>query len=154
MDDFENYETAQSGVSATVPIQCSALRKGQYAMLNGFPCKIVEMSTSKTGKHGHAKVHLVGHDIFTGKKCEDLCPSTHKMDTPVITRKDYTYVGQEDGFLCLMDDTGCVKETVRIPTDETICKQIQEAVDDDNTTLLLTVICFDQQEMVVAVKKC
>ena len=30
------------------------------------PCKIVEMSTSKTGKHGHAKVHLVALDIFTG----------------------------------------------------------------------------------------
>ena len=31
------------------------------------PCKIVEMSTSKTGKHGHAKVHMVAIDIFTGK---------------------------------------------------------------------------------------
>jgi translation elongation factor P/translation initiation factor 5A len=30
------------------------------------PCKIVEMSTSKTGKHGHAKVHMVALDIFTG----------------------------------------------------------------------------------------
>jgi translation elongation factor P/translation initiation factor 5A len=24
------------------------------------------MSTSKTGKHGHAKVHMVALDIFTG----------------------------------------------------------------------------------------
>ena len=29
----------------------------------GRPCKIVDMSTSKTGKHGHAKVHLVGIDV-------------------------------------------------------------------------------------------
>ena len=30
---------------------------------SGRPCKIVDMSTSKTGKHGHAKVHLVAIDV-------------------------------------------------------------------------------------------
>lgn len=45
-----------SGASDTYPVQCSSLRKNGYVMIKGRPCKIMEMSTSKTGKHGHAKV--------------------------------------------------------------------------------------------------
>ena len=74
-------------------------------MLKGNACKIVEMSTSKTGKHGHAKVHIVGIDIFDGKKYEDLSPSTHNMDVPVIRRQQFPLV-------CLKDLIGGRAETL------------------------------------------
>lgn len=70
----ENFEGAESGASQTYPQQCSALRKNGFVVLKGRPCKIVEMSTSKTGKHGHAKVRsccacllplcLLRNDVF------------------------------------------------------------------------------------------
>lgn len=80
----QTFESANAGASATFPMQCSALRKKSvlprstfssttdldyfdlysgHVVIKGRPCKIVEMSTSKTGKHGHAKVHLVAIDV-------------------------------------------------------------------------------------------
>ena len=47
---------AGAGASETYPEQCSKMRKGTYVMIKNHPCKVMEMSTSKTGKHGHAKV--------------------------------------------------------------------------------------------------
>ena len=87
--DDTHFDQAVSGASTTYPMQCSALRKNGFVMLKGRPCKIMEMTTSKTGKHGHAKVHLVGIDIFNSKKYEDLCPSTHNIDVPNVNRNDF-----------------------------------------------------------------
>ncbi|KAI9892867.1 MAG: Eukaryotic translation initiation factor 5A [Vezdaea aestivalis] len=109
-----------AGASATFPMQCSALRKNGHVVIKGRPCKIVDMSTSKTGKHGHAKVHLVALDIFTGKKLEELCPSTHNMDVPNVTRSEYQLLDvSDDGFLNLMNDNGETKDDVKVPEGET-----------------------------------
>jgi translation initiation factor 5A len=113
------FDSADAGASATYPMQCSALRKNGHVVIKGRPCKIVDMSTSKTGKHGHAKVHLVALDIFTGKKLEDLCPSTHNMDVPNVTRREYQLLDiSDDGFLSLMSDDGDTKDDVRVPDGE------------------------------------
>lgn len=89
--DF-SIDSADAGASLTYPMQCSALRKGGHVLIKKRPCKIIDMSTSKTGKHGHAKVHLIAEDIFTKKKLEDLSPSTHNMDVPNVTRTEYAFV--------------------------------------------------------------
>ena len=115
-DDFE--QTEQTG-SETFPMQCSALRKNGFVVLKGFPCKIVDMSTSKTGKHGHAKVHLVGLDIFTGKKYEDICPSTHNMDVPVVKRTEYQLLDvTPDGYTSLLLDSGETRDDLKLPDGE------------------------------------
>lgn len=153
-DDFTNQ--ASAGAAQTFPQQCSALRKNGHVVIKGKPCKIMEMSTSKTGKHGHAKVHIVGLDIFTGKKYEEICPSTHNISVPNVTRKEYMVLSLEDGYFSLLDDKGetfQIKMSVQgggpLCSEETAKKYIEEH--DDNC--MANVLSALGEEMVKELKE-
>jgi len=97
--DDEKYAAEATGnadAALTYPMQACALHKNGYAILKSKRCKINEITTFKTGKHGHAKCSIKGKDIFTGAGVEDMCPSTHNMDVPVVKRTEYDcmYISQ------------------------------------------------------------
>ncbi|KAJ1928192.1 translation initiation factor eIF5A [Tieghemiomyces parasiticus] len=117
-DHEQEFAQTTSAGSLTYPLQCSALRKNGHVVIKGRPCKIVDMSTSKTGKHGHAKVNMVATDIFTGRKYEDMSPSTHNMDVPHIKRAEYSLIDIDNGFLALMDGDGLPKDDIKLPENE------------------------------------
>merc|ERR1712093_152809 len=150
-EHHETFEGASAGASLTYPLQCSALRKNGHVVIKGRPCKIVDMSTSKTGKHGHAKVHLVAIDIFTNKKLEDLSPSTHNMDVPNVVRVEYQLVNIDDGFLNLMTNEGVSKDDVKVPEGE-VGDQIQQMF-DDGKDVLVTIVSAMGEEHALAVKE-
>ncbi|QKX53464.1 uncharacterized protein TRUGW13939_00543 [Talaromyces rugulosus] len=146
------FDSADAGASATFPMQCSALRKNGHVVIKGRPCKIVDMSTSKTGKHGHAKVHLVAIDIFTGKKLEDLSPSTHNMDVPNVSRKEFQLLDiTDDGFLSLMDDGGNTKDDVKVPDGE-VGDRINKLFTDEGKDVSVTVMSAMGEEVAVECK--
>lgn len=160
----EEFEGADAGASKTFPRQCSALKKNGHVVIKGKPCKIVDMSTSKTGKHGHAKVHLVGLDIFTNKKYEDICPSTHNMEVPHVKREEYTVIDvNADGYFSLMDSSSdvrddlkfdksyCVVDNVSLADDadalNTLRNKVQQALDDDKDVLVQVVSALDDEKV-------
>ena len=138
MSDDETFEKTDSGASLTFPMQAGSLKKGGFAMLKGFPCKIVEMTTSKAGKHGHAKATLVGTDIFTDKKYEDSCPTSHNMEVPNVVRREYLLISIENEYATLMDEKSITREDLKIPQDE-IGVGLQKSFDNGDE-LLITVI--------------
>ena len=58
-------------------------------MIKGFPCKVVEHNSCKTGKHGSAKIVLKGKDILTGKTRECTYHAGEMCDAPVVKKVDY-----------------------------------------------------------------
>lgn len=150
-EEEHNFEVADAGSSLTFPMQCSALRKNGFVVIKGRPCKIIDMSTSKTGKHGHAKVHLVATDIFTQKKLEDLSPSTHNMEVPVVKRNEFQLLDIDDGYLSLMNNDGDMKEDVRAPEGE-LGDKLQSDF-DDGKELIVTIVSAMEEEACISYKE-
>jgi len=157
-DEDVTFETADGGASLVYPQEAGACRKNGHVMLKGCPCKIVEISVSKTGKHGHAKCAFVGVDIFTGKKKEDMCPSTHNMEIPNVARVEFTLLdmNQEDGTVSVLKENGDTKDDLNLPDqtddDKDNVTKMQAAF-DEGKSLVVTVLCAMGQEKIVAFKE-
>ncbi|MFS7928850.1 putative ribosomal protein L2, domain 2 [Helianthus anomalus] len=100
-------------------------------ILTKFPisklCFVVEVSPSKTCKHGHAKCHFVAIDILNGKKLEDIVPSSHNCDVPHVSRTDYQLIDiSEDGFVSLLTENANTKDDLKLPTDDALLTQIKD----------------------------
>eukprot|EP00914_Ancora_sagittata_P020553 GHVO01040528.1.p1 GENE.GHVO01040528.1~~GHVO01040528.1.p1 ORF type:complete len:165 (+),score=27.87 GHVO01040528.1:30-524(+) len=159
VDDSELQVDASgaSGASATYPTAAGNIKKGYFCMLKGRPCKVVEYTTSKTGKHGHAKAHIVGLDIFTSKKLEDICPTSHNLDVPNVKRVEYQVLDCEDGFVTLLTEGGDLKADLTLPSDsegnpDDVAKQLQNLL-ADGKSVLATVVSACGTEKICAVKE-
>jgi translation initiation factor 5A len=63
------------------------LREGSYIVIDGEPCRIVEISKAKTGKHGSAKVHVVAIGIFSGSRKSLVAPADQRVEVPIINKR-------------------------------------------------------------------
>merc|ERR1711990_862860 len=87
-------------------------------------------------------------DIFTGKKLEDICPSTHNMDVPNVKRKDYQLLSMEDDFLSMMDDSGEQREDLKCPEGE-IGEQIRAAIDNEQDILCTVLSAMERSALLL-----
>jgi len=123
-------------------------------MIKGKPCKVLSISVSKTGKHGHAKCNFLAVDIFTGKKYEDMVPSTHGTTVPIVKRSDWEIIDIDGEEVTLMDDGGNQKTDLNLPTyPETMGKEIEEGWDGGENQIIVTVQAAVGQEQIIAWKK-
>ncbi len=63
------------------------LKVGKYVLIDGVPCRVVEIDISKPGKHGAAKMRITGIGIFGGEKKVLLIPADAEVQIPVIKRR-------------------------------------------------------------------
>lgn len=166
MSDNYEIDTADAGSSQTVSVEAGQIRKGGYIMIKGKPCKVKDVSVSKTGKHGHAKCKFLASDIFTGASCEELCPSSHSIDVPVVNKTDWMIQGLlDDTYVLLMnDDDGEMREDLQLPsvmykteddmkTTDMIKEYCEKVNDGANIDIYCSILSAVGQEKIIDVRK-
>eukprot|EP00584_Thalassiosira_punctigera_P001602 CAMPEP_0172535756 /NCGR_PEP_ID=MMETSP1067-20121228/7610_1 /TAXON_ID=265564 ORGANISM="Thalassiosira punctigera, Strain Tpunct2005C2" /NCGR_SAMPLE_ID=MMETSP1067 /ASSEMBLY_ACC=CAM_ASM_000444 /LENGTH=158 /DNA_ID=CAMNT_0013320701 /DNA_START=92 /DNA_END=568 /DNA_ORIENTATION=- len=156
MSDSEYaIESADAGASATIPMEAGQIKKGGFIMIKGKPCKVLSISVSKTGKHGHAKCNFQAVDIFTGKKLEDMVPSSHGTTVPVVNRTEWEIIDiGEDGEVTLMDEGGNQKTDINLPSvPEGMAQEIRDAWAEGENQVSCTVQAAVGIEQIISFKK-
>ena len=74
-------------MSETKLVSVGSLKKGDTIIIDGAPCKITETTTSRPGKHGHAKVNMMATGILDGKRRNLVMPGHDKVEAPIIGKK-------------------------------------------------------------------
>ncbi len=85
------------------PVEVGSLKVGQYLIIDGEPCRIVEFEKSKPGKHGSAKARIVGISAFTGQKKNLISPVDAKTEVPVIDKRTGQILSISGNTVQLMD---------------------------------------------------
>jgi len=88
---------------STEQLEVRELKEGRYVNIDDEPCKILSISTSKPGKHGEAKARIEAMGIFDGNKKSVVYPMKHKVQVPLIDKRQAQVVSIQGGEAQLMD---------------------------------------------------
>jgi translation initiation factor 5A len=79
------------------------LKEGRYMLIEEEPCRIISIQTSKPGKHGEAKARIDAVGIFDGSKRSVVYPVKHKVQIPMIGKRNAQVLSMTDAEVQLMD---------------------------------------------------
>ena len=79
------------------------LKEGRYMLIDEEPCRILSIQTSKPGKHGEAKARIDAVGLFDERKRSVVFPVTHKVQVPMIGKRQAQVVSLSGSEVQLMD---------------------------------------------------
>ena len=72
---------------ATKLTNAGSIKEGNYIVIDGAGCKVVNVDIAKSGKHGHAKARIVAIGLIDEKKREIVLPAHDNVEVPLIEKK-------------------------------------------------------------------
>jgi translation elongation factor P/translation initiation factor 5A len=92
-------------------VEAHNVKEGMHIMMDGLPCRVRIITNTGTGKHGHAKSHIVGVCVLTGKKREMIQPGDKPVQVATLQmdKMSVTHADRDNNVIELLDaDANCV----------------------------------------------
>ena len=106
------------------PAELGSLKVGHNIVIDGEPCRIVELEKSKPGKHGAAKVRLVAIGIFDNVKRTMVGPADSRVEVPIIEKRSGQVVSLGDTVSVMDNETYEIIE-MSLPQDEKLREKLE-----------------------------
>ncbi len=97
--------------------EAKELKPGKYVLIDDIPCRVVEIESSKPGKHGAKKMRVTAIGIFDGQKKIMLTPSDADVDVPIIERREVLMLSVSGRNAQVMDKQTNETFDIDIPED-------------------------------------
>jgi translation initiation factor 5A len=111
------------------PMEIGALRIGSYVVIEEEPCRIINLTKSKPGKHGSAKARVVAIGVFDGTKKSFVKPVSAQVEVPIIEKRSAQVISLLPATVQVMDlGTYEIFETP-IPEEEEIKSKLDSGVE-------------------------
>lgn len=79
------------------------LKVGSFVVIDNEPCRVVEITKAKTGKHGSAKANIVAIGLFSKSKKTLVAPVDSQIEVPIIEKKVGQIIADMGDKFQLMD---------------------------------------------------
>jgi len=110
------------------------LQVGSYVVVDAVACKVVDIQTSRPGKHGHAKVRLQAVGLIDGKKREMVLPGHDNVDVPIIEKRNAQVLSISGNKANVMDSETYETFDMKIP------EELRNQVVEGCTVLYWTIL--------------
>ena len=110
------------------PVDVGSLRVGSYVIVDDEPCRVVDLTKSKPGKHGSAKARIVAIGVFDGAKRSFVKPVSAQVEMPIIDKRSGQVIAMLPSAVQVMDLETYEVFEASFPEDESLRSRLYSGV--------------------------
>jgi translation initiation factor 5A len=111
------------------PVDVGSLRVGGYVIVDNEPCRVVNLTKSKPGKHGSAKARVIAIGVFDETKRTFVKPVDSQIEVPMINKKGGQVLALLPNAVQIMDLENYEIFEVPYPDEEKLKQKLESGVE-------------------------